>query len=134
MLRCLWAHEARLSNAAALDARIEAWTQARTDGDAMAALQTAGVAAGAVQNTEDQLRRDPQLAARGYFEKIPHGVKGSVTANGIPLGLTGTPGRSTGAGAARGQENESVFRELLGLSQREYLRLVELGAIETFDD
>jgi len=100
----------------------------------MAALQAEGITAGVVQNTEDMLRHDPQLEARGFFERIPHNVKGEVIAGGIPLGLTGTPGSTPHAGEARGQENEYVFRELLGLDKEEYARLVECGAIETFDD
>ena len=100
----------------------------------MGVLQAEGIAAGVVQNTEDQMRRDPQLAARNYFEKIPHRVKGEVIAGGIPLGLTGTPGRTPHAGEARGGDNEYVFRELLGLGAEEYDRLVGQGAIETFGD
>ena len=100
----------------------------------MAALQEAGVAAGVVQNTEDQLRRDPQLAARGFFEEVPHMEKGTVTAAGIPLGLTGTPGRSGRAGAAVGEDNEYVFGELLGMTPDEIRGATEAGAIERRDD
>jgi crotonobetainyl-CoA:carnitine CoA-transferase CaiB-like acyl-CoA transferase len=97
----------------------------------MMALQEAGVAAGVVQNTEDQMHRDRQLAARGFFEEIEHLKKGKVTATGIPLGLTGTPGRSGRAGAAVGQDNEYVFGQLLGMSPNEIREFVEAGAIET---
>jgi crotonobetainyl-CoA:carnitine CoA-transferase CaiB-like acyl-CoA transferase len=97
----------------------------------MGALQEAGVAAGVVQNTEDQLRRDPQLAARGFFEEVPHTKKGTVTAAGIPLGLTGTPGHSGRAGAAVGEDNEYVFEELLGLTPDEIRSATLAGAIES---
>jgi crotonobetainyl-CoA:carnitine CoA-transferase CaiB-like acyl-CoA transferase len=84
-----------------------------------------------VQNTEDQYTRDPHLAERRYFETVPHLKKGNVVAPGIPLGLTGTPGRTTRAGAAMGEDNPSVFRDLLGLSETEYAAYAEAGAIET---
>lgn len=121
----------RLANAQVLDGLIEEWTSGREDYEVMAALQEAGVAAGVVQNTEDQLRRDPQLAARGFFEEVPHMKKGTVTAAGIPLGLTGTPGRSGRAGAAVGQDNDYVFAELLGMTADEIRRATEAGAIES---
>lgn len=126
--------DARLEHAGEIDARIEAYTASRRDYDVMAELQARGVACGVVQNTEDQLQRDPQLAAHGFFEEIAHSVKGTVIANGIALGLTGTPGKTAHAGNARGQENVEVFQDLLGLTPAEYDHLVAIGAIETFDD
>ena len=139
--RAEWIGDARFACAAGrfehgdeIDREIARFTAERVDYDVMETLQAAGIAAGVVQNTEDQLRRDPQLEARRYFERIPHLVKGEVTAVGIPLGLTGTPGHTPHAGEARGQENESVFRGLLGLDQEEYDGFVDLGVIETFDD
>ena len=96
----------------------------------MAKLQSAGIPAGVVQNTEDLYRNDPQLKARGFFEEIPHAAKGSVIASGIPLGLTGTPGRTANSGVAVGADNEEVLREVAGLSTEEYARHVASGAIE----
>ncbi len=99
----------------------------------MSALQAVGIAAGVVQNAEDQFERDPQLAARHFFEEIEHLKKGTVVANGIPLGLTGTPGRSGRTGAAVGQDNDYVFGELLGLTPDEIRDCLEVGAIERPD-
>jgi crotonobetainyl-CoA:carnitine CoA-transferase CaiB-like acyl-CoA transferase len=121
----------RIEHAEALDACVGEWTSSRTDYDVMAAMQGVGIAAGVVQNTQDQLRRDPQLAARGFFEEIPHLKKGVVTASGIPLGLTGTPGATTRAGEAIGQDNEYVFREIVGLSAEQLQGYVASGAVET---
>jgi benzylsuccinate CoA-transferase BbsF subunit len=120
----------RRENADALDQIISEWTCTREDYDVMAQFQAAGIAAGVVQTVEDQVRRDPQLESRAYVERIRHLVKGDVIANGIPLGLTGTPGHTWRAGEARGQDNEYVFRDLLGLGALEFERLVEAGAIE----
>jgi len=122
--------EARLANAEALESRISEWTMNRSDYEVMEACQRAGVAAGVVQNAEDLLRHDPQLADRGFFEEIPHFKKGIVTASGIPLGLTGTPGRSTQAGSSIGHDNRSVLQEVASLSASEIDRLIEIGAVE----
>lgn len=124
---------ARLQHAAELDRLIEEWTATRIDYEVMATLQATGIAAGVVQNVEDQFRRDPQLAARGFFEEIAHAKKGTVVATGIPLGLTATPGRTRGSGAAIGHDNEYVFGELLGMTRAEIHDCVAAGAIETAD-
>jgi len=121
---------ARLEHAAVLDAAIEAHTRERAPEAVMERLQAAGIAAALVQTVEDQYTADPQLAARGFFEEVAHRKKGVVVATGIPLGLTGTPGRTGVAGSAVGEDNEAVFRELLGLGLAEYQRYVDAGAIE----
>ena len=96
----------------------------------MRLLQAAGIAAAVVQNVEDQFERDPQLAARHFFEEIEHLEKGTVVATGIPLGLTGTPGRTDRSGAAMGQDNDAVFGELLGMTPEEIQSYIDAGAIE----
>lgn len=120
----------RLENSAALDAEVQAWTQGLDAYDVMQRLQKASVAAGVVQNVEDLMERDRQLAARNFFEQVEHLSKGTVTATGLPLGLTGTPGRSGRAGAAVGEDNLYVFGQLLGMSSAEIDAMVATGAIE----
>lgn len=121
---------ARVEHAAELEARIADWTRDQDDYAVMKRCQEAGIAAGVVQSAEDMLRRDPQLAARGFFESIPHFKRGRVVASGIPLGLTATPGRTTHAGSSVGHDNEVVLRELVGLSGAEWDEWVSVGAIE----
>ena len=135
--RSQWRADARFADAAArlahqdaLDAEIGAATRHRDAFELMKALQNAGVAAGVVQTAEDQYRRDPQLAARAFFEEIEHAVKGRVVATGIPVGLTATPGRTRGAGAAIGADNETVLGEWLGLSAAQIVALTEEGVVE----
>jgi crotonobetainyl-CoA:carnitine CoA-transferase CaiB-like acyl-CoA transferase len=121
---------ARHAHEDALDAELASWTSGQEAYAVMDRLQAAGVAAGVVQDVRDQLERDPQLRARGHFESLPHLAKGRVVANGVPLGLTGTPGASGPSGAAVGEHNEEVFRGLLGLDEAEYRAAVADGAIE----
>jgi crotonobetainyl-CoA:carnitine CoA-transferase CaiB-like acyl-CoA transferase len=122
---------ARLEHVEELDGLVEQWTASRDPYEVMNALQHAGIAAGVVQNVEDQFRRDQQLTARGFFEHIEHAQKGTVVATGIPLGLTGTPGRSGRAGVAVGEDNEYVFGEVLGMTREEIHQYIEAGAIES---
>jgi crotonobetainyl-CoA:carnitine CoA-transferase CaiB-like acyl-CoA transferase len=131
-----WTREARFAagahraaEAETLDELVGAWTRTLPAVEVAARLQAAGVAAGAVQTVEDVVR-DPQLAARGIFEELPHLAQGTVVATGIPLGLTRTPGRSGRTGAAVGQDNDEVFAELLGMSAAEIRDAFASGAIE----
>jgi crotonobetainyl-CoA:carnitine CoA-transferase CaiB-like acyl-CoA transferase len=132
-----WAREARfatmaerVANAPALEAKIADWTRGLEDYDVMARCQRAGIAAGVVQSAADLYRRDPQLAARRFFETIPHFKRGEVAASGIPLGLTATPGRTTHSGSSVGHDNEAVLCEVAGLTSEELAAFVERGAIE----
>ncbi|MGE4650664.1 MAG: CoA transferase [Myxococcota bacterium] len=132
-----WEHDARFADMAAridhadaLDALISEWSAQRVDYEVMELLQASGVPAGVVQHTEDLLERDPQHASRAFFETIPHMKKGTVIASGVPLGLTENPGHTPHAGEAIGQDNEYVFRDLLGLSDSEFSAASERGAIE----
>ncbi|MEM9174080.1 MAG: CoA transferase [Myxococcota bacterium] len=124
------AAEGRVADAARIEARIAEWTSGRSDREVERRARALGLAAAVVQNTEDLLRHDPQLAARGFFESIPHFKRGHVTASGIPLGLTGTPGRTTHAGSSIGHDNAYVFTEILGLSRDAFDCFVGSGAIE----
>ncbi len=121
----------RVSNVAELEARIADWTREQDDYAVMERCQRAGIAAGVVQSTEDMYRRDPQLAARKFFETIPHFKRGEVSASGIPLGLTATPGRTTHSGSSIGHDNEAVLREVAGLTEAEWEEGIRTGAIES---
>ena len=122
---------ARVEHAEALEEKIAEWTRAQDDYAVMERCQRAGIAAGVVQSAEDQFRRDPQLAARKFFETIPHFKRGEVSASGIPLGLTATPGRTTHSGSSVGHDNEAVLREVAGLTEAEWEAGIRTGAIET---
>ena len=65
------------------------------------------------------------------LEEVEHFEKGTEIATGVPLGLTGTPGRTTRTGVALGQDNDYVFGELLGLSPQEMREYTDAGVIET---
>lgn len=126
-----FAHQAvRFENQKLLDTLIADWTESRDAYEVMEELQEVGIAAGVVQNVEDQWQRDVHLSARKFFEEIYHHKKGKVFAPGIPLGLTGTPGRTLDAGRAIGSDNHAVFCGLLGLTEDEFQAQVAMGAIE----
>src|SRR5690606_41983740 len=53
------------------------WSSVREDHAAAAELQAAGIAAGVVQDAEDMLERDPQLAAREALATLDHPLLGA---------------------------------------------------------
>ncbi|MDB5921821.1 MAG: CoA-transferase, partial [Betaproteobacteria bacterium] len=92
-----WAHEARWDNVAArrsacdeLDTFIGAETAKWEAEKLMTALQTRGVSAGVVQNAEDVITRDPQLAHRGHWIKLKHAEMGETIYNGPPFRFSRT--------------------------------------------
>ncbi|MGE3540146.1 MAG: CaiB/BaiF CoA transferase family protein [Candidatus Tectimicrobiota bacterium] len=130
-----WANDPTLTTPAArwerhdeIDARISAWTSDQTPQQVMRELQAVGVPAGAVQTAED-LWRDPQLRARNYTVSMTHEELGPVEHPGVILRLHETPGRVRRLSGALGNDNEAVFRGLLGLSQADIARLTEAGVI-----
>jgi crotonobetainyl-CoA:carnitine CoA-transferase CaiB-like acyl-CoA transferase len=120
----------RLQHSGELDERIADWTRDKDAYAVMKRLQEAGVACGVVQDVEDQMLRDGHLQARGYFEDIPHRVKGTVKAPGLGLGLMGTPGKTRDAGRPIGCDNREVFSNVVGLSQEEFEDYLAAGIIE----
>src|SRR5439155_21482728 len=121
----------RLAAAAELDGRLATWCAGRDKHAAMATLQAAGVAAGAVQHAFD-LRRDPQLAARGFFPRVAHPTRGPMTITGTGPRLGPIDASKTWTGRPVGEANAEVFRDLLGLSQDEIAALRSAGAIEAW--
>ena len=127
-----WTREARfasltdrLQHQDALDAHIEAWTQQHTAEEVMTRLQEAGVAAGVVANGED-LDRDPQLRARGYWAQLPaqeNGKTEDVILDGPPFKLSKTSGYVAAPGPLLGEHTDSVLRRLLNYSDQQIAQL-----------
>jgi crotonobetainyl-CoA:carnitine CoA-transferase CaiB-like acyl-CoA transferase len=63
---------------------IAGWTATREDKAIAAQLQAAGIACGVVQDAEDMIEHDPQLALRGALITLPHPLLG-------PFGHIATP-------------------------------------------
>jgi benzylsuccinate CoA-transferase BbsF subunit len=127
------AADARFADAAArrncreaIDAEIASWTRARDAIDAERALQAAGIAAHAVQNSTD-MSEDPQLRHRKHFLRVPHHTIGETWVENSRYRLSETPAKVVRPGPALGQHNEYVLRDILGYSDD---RIAELAAGE----
>ena len=109
--------EERAGHSDEIDALLSAWCGGRTKTEAMDTMQSAGVPAGAVFDTND-LARDPDLRRSGIFATIVHPVRGAVTMPGWPVKMSEShvPVRSA---PLLGAHSEEVLSEWLGLSPQE---------------
>lgn len=122
-------HSRRYANQDALDAHIAEWTQQRDHYEVMRLLQAAGVAAGPVMDQRDAFA-DPHLNARGIFEEVYHeDVGGSHLYVGAPFKMSETPARIRRGPVRLGQDNEYVYKQILGVSDAEYAELERAGHI-----
>src|SRR5439155_10334231 len=82
-------------------------------------LQHAGVPAGPVLDASDALN-DPHLADRGAFQEVEHRFTGCSRWPGPMYHLSGTPLSIYRPPVSVGEDNEYVYKELLGFSNGEY--------------
>ena len=120
---------ARFANQDALDAHMAAWTKDKDRHALMHALQAEGVAAGAVQTTEDTIDHDPQIAGRGLFFEMDHPVIGEAMFEGTPIKFSRTVQENWRSAPLLGEDNAHVFKNLLGLGDDEFDALTEEGVL-----
>lgn len=122
--------ESRLAHQDELDGLVESWTVDQDPYDAMTRLQEAGVRAGVCQTAEDRVDKDPQLASLDWLVELPQTEMGTWPVREVPIRYGSTPatqGGALGRGAPNyGEDNDYVFKEILGLTDDE----VELLAKE----
>jgi len=121
----LCCRESRYLHREEIDARLAKETARFAAEDLMHALQAAGVPAGAVQNAEDLVKRDPQLKHRGHWITLDHPEMGKSIYNAAPFRSSlGHPSAMRPA-PLLGQHTEEVCMELLGMSREDVRRAVE---------
>jgi benzylsuccinate CoA-transferase BbsF subunit len=118
----------RKKNEDELDSLIEKWTIDHTSLEVMKMMQNNGIAAGPVEDAKD-LFEDPQLKHREHFAELYNPVVGKHHADGIPFKLSKTPG-VVGNPALLGEHNEYVCTKLLGMSDEEFVSLMEEGILK----
>lgn len=104
-----------------LDEAIGAWASTVEVGDAFAALQHAGVAAAPLYD-DAMLAADPQIQAREWIRPLTSPDVG--TFNHLGHAFRGIPLAWDRGSPTLGQDNEYVFKKVLGLDDLEYDRLV----------
>ena len=87
-------NRARVSNYDELRPHIVEHLRARPRAEWVRALKSAGVPCGSVRDVSDVLE-DEQLRARDMIQEVEHAIAGAIRVLGVPIKLSGTPGRST---------------------------------------
>jgi benzylsuccinate CoA-transferase BbsF subunit len=129
---------ARKENEDELEKLIKQWTQKFTDIEIMEMMQKAGVPAGAVgggstDNTFD-IFKDPQLKHREHFRTLEHPVIGRHIYNAPSYLLSKTPNDIHKAGPCLGEDNEYIYKDLLGYSDEDIENFLVEGVITTESD
>lgn len=110
-----------------LDREIGKSTQNWIAEELMRNMQEAGVASAVVQNTKD-VYLDPNLKSRGYFWSLDNSEIGKATHLGRPYVMSKTSPKQLRAFPCLGEHSEFVCREFLGMSNEEFVKLVQDGA------
>jgi crotonobetainyl-CoA:carnitine CoA-transferase CaiB-like acyl-CoA transferase len=109
-----------------LDALISAWTSAQDLLEAFHTLQAAGIPAGP-QLDNDLLASDPHVRARDWLRPL------TATETGTHLhvghAFQGIPQAWRRGSPSLGEDNEYIYRKVIGLSDEEYQRLVAAKVI-----
>ena len=122
----LWA---RKENEDELDSLISEWTINYPAEQVMEQMQSAGVAAGVLQNSIDMQEYDPQLKHRHFYWSLEHPEVGRYTALRPNFVVSKAPYEIKRA-PLLGEHNEYVLKEILGMSDDEIAELVIQGVLD----
>ncbi len=111
-----------------LDAIILPWFAERTKQEVMEIAQAQRVYITAVQTPGD-LVEDPHFKERQYWAEIDHPVTGELTYPGAPFKSEETPWQVRRPAPLLGQHNDEVYRDKLGYSKDDLVKLRERGII-----
>jgi benzylsuccinate CoA-transferase BbsF subunit len=116
--------DARKANEDELDRLVGEWTRGFACRDLMDILQTTGVKAGVVNRMCD-VYEDPQLKQRPQWVELEHPEIGKMHYQRPPFLLTKTPPGPQKRDPLLAEHNDYFYRELLGLGEDEYRKLVD---------
>jgi crotonobetainyl-CoA:carnitine CoA-transferase CaiB-like acyl-CoA transferase len=123
---------AQLTDSADLDDRDEnltTWTQDQDASELATQLQALGIAAGAVQDIEDLMERDPQIAARGALIPLDHLLLGKFGHARTPISFSRSPVEAFRA-PSLGEHGRQIASELCGLTPERVTELELLGVFK----
>ncbi len=133
-----WARDPELGTAAGraaaqdlIDEKLAEWTAGFEDDELFARLQAAGVAAAPVLEASRVLD-DPHVQARNLY--LPQELQDDIGVHNYPRPIYDFPESEGGIRrppVAFGQDNDYVYKELLGMSDEECARLEAEGHIAT---
>ena len=125
-----WATDARFATLADrkaneddLDRLVVQATRVWSGGDLVDALQAHGIAAALVETSGD-LMTNPQLTARGFWDRADHPVMGNISVNRAPFRSSLHEGAPRSAAPLLGQHTRELAASVLGIEGDDYDDLV----------
>lgn len=112
-----------------LDNLVEQWTTNYSPEEVMAELQAVGVPSGVVENGRD-LYLDPQLKHRHHLWMLDHPEMGVTAYDGPGFRLSKAPTELKMPAPCLGQHTEYVCCEVLGMTDKEFIDLLDEGVLE----
>ena len=126
--RADWERLCKLTNTTS-SSELSEWCRQQEAHALMTKLQAAGIAAGVVQDIEDLMDRDPQIAARRALVALDHPVLGTFDHVRTPINFSASTVEPYRA-PALGEHSVSIARELCGLSETRIGELQRLGVFQ----
>ncbi|MDE0005278.1 MAG: CoA transferase [Rhodospirillaceae bacterium] len=121
--------EQRRARSAEIDALIAAFTAGRDAAGVERMLQAEGLPVHRVSYAGD-IVRDPQLAHRGHFIRVPHPASGNTWVEGSAIRFSRTPGGPKWGGPTFGQHLFEMLSETLGYEPEKIADLANSGVLE----
>ena len=119
----------RWENRGELDGIIGSWTETRDATELMHRLQAAGVPAGAVMDEADALA-DPHMEERGFYETLTHPeIDGEYRHPGPLFRMESGPNHLWRHAPRLGEDNEYVYKQVLGFTDEKYAEFERTGHI-----
>lgn len=118
----------RMAHQAVLEEAVAAWALPRSCEEIAAVLEDAGIPFSKVETVAD-VAASPQIAAREMVVDSEHPTLGTLRLPGNPVKMDKSPPTVRKAPPRVGEDNEHVYRTILGLSDVELKALSESGAI-----
>ncbi len=112
----------------ALDEIIIPWISSKTTEEIITLLEKEGVPCSRI-NTISQAFSEPQYREREILVHMEHPGKERMLTLGVILKLSGSPGTIKEGAPLVGQDNDSLYKELLGFSHSKIIRLKREGVI-----
>jgi len=120
--------EARHENHGEFEAILIPWLLEKTRDEAFHSAQAHRIPVTPLY-TIDELVKDPQLNARGFFTEVDHPVAGRAVYAGLPFKLPETPMAPQKPAPLLGEHNREVYGEWLGLNDDDLAGLRKRGVI-----
>tara|TARA_B100000029_G_scaffold499123_1_gene569043 strand:- start:6515 stop:7831 length:1317 start_codon:yes stop_codon:yes gene_type:complete len=102
-----------------IDEEISKWTINHDSIELMNILQNNGIPAGAVMNEKDAFE-DPHLQQRNYWEELTHPEAGTYKYPGVLWKSNAIDNKLRRAAPRLGEDNEYVYKTILGYSDEQY--------------